>query len=91
MSGNNFKQNNIGLVQTKIAAEKPNDDDGSFINAGILPAVLNIGSMPFTEPWYHTMNDIPEKVDLQNVKMALQLILATVLYFDINGKGIFYE
>ena len=75
----------IGLDQTKYKSDKPNDDDGSFINAGIHAAVMNIGSYPFADPSYHTKNDAPENVDLENVKLTTQLILATVLHIDRFG------
>jgi len=75
----------IGLVQTKYQSDKPNDDDGSFINAGIHAAVMNIGSYPFADLAYHTKNDVPENVDLVNVKLATQLILASVLHIDQFG------
>lgn len=69
----------IGLEQWKVEAERPNDDDGSFINAGIAPAVLLIGSYPYADPNYHTLNDTPDKVDIENVRRATQLAVATVL------------
>ena len=75
----------IGLVQSKYKSDKPNDDDGSFINAGIPAAVMNIGSYPFANPAYHTKNDVPENVDLENVKLSTQLMLATVLHIDKFG------
>lgn len=69
----------IGLEHRKVFVERPNDDDGSFIEAGILPAVLMIGSYPYADPNYHTPADTPDKVDIENVKRATQLIVATVL------------
>lgn len=76
----------IGLEQRKHFLAQPNDDDGSFIHGGILPAVMMIGSYPFADPNYHSPNDRPEYVDLVNVKMAVQLGLATVLFLDLKGK-----
>jgi hypothetical protein len=75
----------IGLMQTKYRCEKPNDDDGSFINAGIPAAVMNIGSYPFADPNYHTINDIPENVDLDNLWLSTQLMLTAVLHIDQFG------
>jgi hypothetical protein len=75
----------IGLIQKKQHAEKPNDDDGSFVKAGIPAAVLNIGSFPYANPDYHQHSDTPEKVDMENVKRATQLTLATILQLDLNG------
>lgn len=69
----------IGLEQWKVEAERPNDDDGSFVNAGIAPAVLLIGSYPYADPNYHTLSDTPDKVDIENVRRATQLAAATVL------------
>ena len=79
------KKYNIGLVQSKYRLDKPNDDDGSFINAGIPAAVMNIGSYPFAEPAYHTKNDVPENVDLENVRLSTQLMLASILHIDKFG------
>lgn len=68
----------IGLEQRKHRADYPNDDDGSFINAGILPAVLNTGSVPYADPHYHTEEDRPEHVDFENVRRVTQLTLAAL-------------
>jgi Zn-dependent M28 family amino/carboxypeptidase len=69
----------IGLLHRKHQSTLPNDDDGSFIKAGILPAVMNIGSMPYADPNYHTVMDRPELVDVENVAKSTHLILATLL------------
>jgi hypothetical protein len=76
----------IGLAQSQYFQEHPNDDDGSFVKAGIPPAVLNIGSMPYAEPFYHTVQDIPEHVDLKNAALTTQLCLAGILHLDQLGK-----
>ena len=78
---------NIGLKQRKYRGKKINDDDGCFIKAGFPAAVLNIGSYPYSDPNYHDKGDIPENVDIPNVKMAVQLSLAAVLYLDIYGTS----
>lgn len=69
----------IGLEQSKRSSDRPNDDDGSFVNAGILPAVLNIGSLPYADDAYHTIQDRPERVDIDNVAKATRLTLATTI------------
>ena len=66
-------------------SERPNDDDGSFIKAGIPNAVLNIGSYPYADAEYHSAGDIPERVDIDNLVMAVQLSLAFVVDVDRNG------
>jgi len=76
----------IGLEQKKYFCAEPNDDDGSFVKAGFPASVLNIGSFPYADPNYHTVNDKPELVDLANVKSATQLSLAFLVYLDLNGK-----
>ncbi len=80
------KEHNIGLHQNKYKCEIPNDDDGSFVNAGIHAAVLNIGSFPYADPDYHTEKDIPENVDITNVEMAVKLNLAAVLHLDRHDR-----
>jgi len=72
----------IGLRQSKFFSAQPNDDDGSFVKAGIPRAVLNIGSMPYGEPYYHTTTDIPAHVDWPNVRMATMLSLAWTVHLD---------
>ncbi len=81
MAGLNQKYQ-IGLDQKKYYCPEPNDDDGSFVKAGFSAAVLNIGSFPYADPNYHTINDRPECVDLLNVKLATQLSLAFLVYLD---------
>jgi len=75
----------IGLRQTKHRGEFPNDDDGSFIKAGMPAAVAMVGSFPYAEPNYHLASDVAENVDIENARMATQLALATLLHLDENG------
>ncbi|MBO3803255.1 MAG: M28 family peptidase [Candidatus Brockarchaeota archaeon] len=72
----------IGLVQRSCRREHPGDDDGSFIKAGYSPCVANIGSFPYSDPQYHLEGDVPERVDIANVRMAAQATLASVLWLD---------
>jgi Zn-dependent M28 family amino/carboxypeptidase len=73
------QSHDMGLQHTVYEAAAPNDDDGSFINAGIRPAVMVTGSIPFADPNYHTVLDRPEHVDVRNVAKSTCLVLATVL------------
>lgn len=75
----------IGLEHSIHRAEVPNDDDGSFVNAGIPPAVLFIGSYPYADPNYHTVNDKPQLVDVENARRATQLVVATAVWVSENG------
>ena len=76
----------LGLEQSKHRSDHPGDDDGSFIQAGFPAAVLNIGSYPYADKNYHTDNDIPEHVDLRNLRLATQLSLAAVVHVDAHGR-----
>lgn len=64
---------------------KVNDDDGSFIKAGFLTTVMNLGSFPYKDSQYHLPGDIPERVDIENLKLSTQLILAMILKIDKEG------
>jgi hypothetical protein len=72
----------IGLVQSSYKREYPGDDDGSFIKAGFPAAVANIGSYPYADPNYHSEGDVPELVDLVNLRMTVQATLAALLTLD---------
>lgn len=76
----------IGLEQSKYLSENPGDDDGSFIKAGFPWAVLNIGSMPYSDPNYHLETDTPEKVDYDTAEKVVSLTLALILHLDHNGR-----
>ncbi len=76
----------LGLEQTKFRSARPGDDDGSFINAGFPWSVLNIGSMPYGDPNYHTEGDTAEKVDYENATLVVKLTLAAVLHLDYFGR-----
>jgi len=76
----------LGLMQSKYRSEQPGDDDGSFINAGFPWSVLNIGSMPYGDPNYHSEGDVADKVDVENARATVQLTLAAVLYLDLFGR-----
>jgi hypothetical protein len=80
------KRHTIGLEQSKSYAERPGDDDGSFIKAGFPWTVLNTGSIPYADPNYHTEGDVAEKVDVANAERTVQLTLAAILHLDIFGR-----
>jgi len=72
----------IGLVQSSYQRQRPGDDDGSFIKAGYTCAVANLGSCPYADAGYHEAGDVPDRVDIVNVRMATQATLAAVLRLD---------
>jgi len=76
----------LALQQSKYLSNQPGDDDGSFIRAGFQWSVLNIGSMPYGDPNYHSEGDIADKVDYRNAKVTVQLTLAALLNLDTNGR-----
>lgn len=80
------EQYGLGLQQSKYRSERPGDDDGSFINAGFPWSVLNIGSMPYGDPNYHTEGDTADLVDIANAKVTVQLTLAAILHLDAYGR-----
>lgn len=77
----------IGLDQRTQKRDHPGDDDGSFVKAGFAAAIANLGSFPYADPNYHDLGDTADKVDLANVHMAAQAILAAVLMTDRNGAA----
>lgn len=72
----------IGLLQRTVRRERPGDDDGSFVQAGFPAAAIHIGSWPYQDPNYHQVGDIPERVDVTNVRMVAQATLAAVMHLD---------
>jgi hypothetical protein len=76
---------NIGLRQTSHPRKAPGDDDGSFVKADYGRAIANLGSYPYADAEYHLAGDVPERVDIVNVRMAAQATLAAVLWLDKNG------
>jgi len=72
----------IGLEQKTVQRQRPGDDDGSFVQAGYPAAVVMIGSYPYADPNYHAEGDIPERTDVANAAMTVQLTLAVVLTLD---------
>jgi hypothetical protein len=75
----------LGLVQRKEQRQRPGDDDGSFVNAGFKHAVINIGSYPYGDPHYHTEQDHPENVDIENLIQSTKLSLAAGLHLAFDG------
>ena len=63
------------------------DDEGSFINCGFRCAVVNQGSFPYADSQYHLRGDIPERVDLENLRASVQAVLATILEVDEKGRA----
>jgi hypothetical protein len=77
----------IGLDQRTQKRTRPGDDDGSFVKAGFPAAIANLGSFPYEDPNYHNLGDTADKVDMANVHMAAQAILAAVLMTDREGAA----
>lgn len=79
------------LPQRASAVKKSfiNDDDGSFIRAGYSRSVMCSGSFPYTDSCYHLPTDIPERVDIENLKHSVQLVLASILDIDETGEKVF--
>lgn len=75
----------IHLIQSVHKRDRPGDDDGSFVKVGYPAAVHNGGSALAGYPDYHRETDTPEKVDVENVRMAVQAALAAVLHLDRDG------
>jgi len=73
----------IGLTTSKARRLHPGDDDGSFIKEGFPAAVVCIGSIPYGDPNYHLETDKPEFVDIENLRMATQAVLAAVVRRDM--------
>jgi len=69
----------IGLLQRSFKRESPGDDDGSFVNAGYPAAIINVGSLPYADPYYHAEGDTADHVDVENVFLSAQATLAAVL------------
>ena len=59
-----------------------NDDEGKFILAGFPAAVMNTGSHPNADAQYHLPGDTPDRVDIENLRLSTQLVLAAVLQLD---------
>jgi len=74
----------IGLEFGKAKQDQPRNDDGSFIKAGMPHAVHHIGCHPYNVPDYHTKNDKPDLIDIENVVRGTQLTLAAVLDADCS-------
>ena len=72
----------IGLEVTLEFKERVNDDDGMFIKAGFPHTVMNVGSLPYGDAQYHLEGDVPERVDIENLRRSAQLVLAVVLELD---------
>lgn len=72
----------LGLDVNVWFKEYVNDDDGMFIKEGFRRTVMNVGSCPYKDSQYHLVGDVPERVDLDNVRRSTQLVLATILALD---------
>lgn len=81
----------IGLDVQVVFKEKVNDDDGMFINAGYRRTVMNCGSFPYVDSEYHLPGDVPERVNIENLVLSTQLLLAAILEIDAKGTDVFRE
>jgi len=80
---------NIGLDARVVFKQKVNDDDGMFINAGYRRTVMNVGSFPYDDSQYHLPGDVPERVNIENLVLSTQLLLAAILEIDAKGEDVF--
>ncbi len=75
----------IGLQFSKVQRQSPGDDDGSYVKAGFGAAIANIGSYPYADSEYHKEGDTPDRVDLPNVLLSAQAVLAAIVKVDQKG------
>ena len=75
----------IGLEEQTTFMDFFNDDEGSFLKAGMPCAVLNVGSFPYADPNYHLPTDTADRVDIENVYLATKLVLASLVHVDEWG------
>ena len=80
-----------GFPMCTTVGDKPriNDDDGSYVKAGYVNTINNIGSWPYADPQYHLRGDIPERVDMFNLLYSTLLILAAIMDIDEVGTAAF--
>lgn len=81
----------IGLDVRVYFKQHVNDDDGMFIQAGFRATVVNGGSWPYADSEYHLPGDVPERVNIENVVLSVQLLLAALLEIDACGTNAFSE
>ncbi len=72
----------LGIAHDVFEHDGPRNDDGSFIKEGIPVAVHNGPIHSYRNPYYHTEEDKPERIDLNNVTQIARLSLAAVLELD---------
>ena len=53
-----------------------------FIKAGFPRTVMDVGSWPYADAEYHLEGDVPERVDIDNLRRSTQLVLAALLELD---------
>ncbi|MBI5835141.1 MAG: M28 family peptidase, partial [Armatimonadetes bacterium] len=75
----------LPLATSVATAERPNDDDGMFINAGYRHAIKCLGSWPYAHRWYHDERDDFAGVDIENVALATRAVVAALLRLDGVG------
>jgi len=75
----------LGLRHRRHRSSRPEDDDGSFVRAGIESAVLLTGWVPYPDPHYHTVQDRFEYVDLPSVARSTKLALCLLMHIDRHG------
>ncbi|MBU4201154.1 MAG: M28 family peptidase [Verrucomicrobia bacterium] len=71
----------INLEQQIHCRSSPAGDDGSFVKEGFTRTILNIGSHD-NDPNYHLESDLPEYVDIENIRLTTQATLAAVVSLD---------
>lgn len=81
------KRYGIDLDVRVVFKERVNDDDGMFINAGFRRTVMNLGSWPYGDSEYHMPGDVPERVNMKNLVLSVQLLLAAILSIDAEGQA----
>jgi len=78
-------RHNLGIRYVRERAAVPDDDDGSFVLAGIENAILLTGWIPNPDPHYHTTEDRYEYVGIESVARSVALALSLVLFIDRYG------
>ena len=75
----------IDLLCEPATKPAPSDDDGCFIKAGFLNAIMFEGSRPYQDSQYHLPGDIPERVNYDALYASVQVIYPALRELDQNG------
>ena len=78
-------------LEAQLVFKERVSDDGAFIGAGYGTSAMHVGSWPYSDSQYQLQGGVPERVNIETLRLSTQLLLAAVQGIDARRASVLHE